>query len=52
MKEFFKIGEHLEKYSKMVHCFMHPIRIVLLSSKMLVSPDNLNNLCITDINCC
>jgi len=26
---------------------MHPICIALLSSKMLISPDKLNNLCIT-----
>jgi len=32
-------------------CFMRPIRISLLSSKMLISPDKLNNLCITDRNC-
>ena len=29
-------------------CFMRPIRIALLSSKMLISTDKLNNLCITD----
>ena len=31
----------------MVDCFLHLIRIALLSSKMLISPDKLNNLCIT-----
>ena len=40
----FKIGEHLAKlHGKMVDCFMRPIRIELLSSKMLISPDKLNN---------
>ena len=36
---------------KMVDCFMCPIRLALWSSKMLISPDKLNNLCITDRNC-
>jgi len=35
----------------MVDCFMCPIRLARLSSKMLISPDKLNNLCITDKNC-
>ena len=36
---------------KMVDCVIHPIRLALLSSKMQISPDKLNNLCITDSNC-
>ena len=48
----FKIGEHLAKLpGKMVDCVIHPIRLELLSSKMQISPDKLNNLCITDRNC-
>ena len=31
----------------MVDCFLHLICTALLSSKMLISPDKLNNLCIT-----
>ena len=51
-KRIFKIGEHLAKVTgKMVDCFMRPIRLALMSSKMLISPHKLNNLCITDINC-
>jgi len=30
---------------------IYPIRLALLSSKMQISPDKLNNLCITDRNC-
>ena len=33
----------------MVDCFMHPIRLALLSSKMLILPDKLNNLCIRGV---
>jgi len=51
-ERIFRIGEHLTKLqAKMVDCFMPPIRIALLSTKMLISPDKLNNLCITDRNC-
>jgi len=32
-------------------CFMRPIHLALLPSNMLISPDKLNNLCITDRNC-
>ena len=32
-------------------CFTRPIRLALLPSKMLISPDKFNNLCITDRNC-
>jgi len=38
-KIIFNIGEHLAKLQ------------ALLSSKMQISPDKLNNLCITDRNC-
>ena len=34
----------------MVDCVIHPVRLALLSSKMHISPDKLNNLCITDRN--
>ena len=51
-KRIFKIGEHLAKLQANGNCFMRPIRIALLFSKMLISPDDLNNLCITDRNCC
>ena len=36
-----------EVTGKMVDCFMRPIRLAFLSSKMLISPDKLNSLCIT-----
>jgi len=48
----FKIGEHLAKlWAKIVDCVIYPIPLALLSSKMQISPDKLNNLCITDRNC-
>ena len=48
----FKIGEHLAKlWAKIVDCVIYPIRLALLSSKMQISPDKLNNLCIMDRNC-
>jgi len=51
-ERIFEIGEHLAKLqAKMVDCVIHPIRLSLLSSKMQISPDKLNNLCITDRNC-
>jgi len=37
-ERIFKIGEHLAKLQ--VDCFMCPIRLRLLSSKMQNSPDN------------
>jgi len=40
-----------EVTGKMIDCFMRPIPLALLSSKMLISPDKVNNLCITDRNC-
>jgi len=45
---FFKLVNIWRSYSKMADCFMCPIRLALLSSKMLISPDKLNNLCITE----
>ena len=36
---------------KIVDSVMYPIRLALLSSKMQISPDKLNNLCNTDRNC-
>jgi len=49
----FETGKHLAKVTgKMVDCVIHPIRLRRLSSKMQNSPDKLNNLCITDRNCC
>ena len=45
----FKIGEHLAKLR--AKCFMCPIRLALLSWKMLISLDKLNSLCITNRNC-
>ena len=51
-ERIFKIGEHLAKLrGKIVDCVIYPIRLALLSSKMQISPDKLNNLCITDKNC-
>ena len=47
----FKIGEHLAKLWAKSLTVIFPIRLALLSSKMQISPDKLNNLCITDINC-
>ena len=44
----FKIGEVT---GKIVDCVIYPIRLALLSTKMQISPDKLNNLCITDRNC-
>ena len=50
-ERIFKIGEHLAKlWAKSLTVSYH-IRLALLSSKMQISPDKLNNLCITDRNC-
>jgi len=47
-----KIGEHLAKLrAKSLTMSYTPIRLALLSSKMQISPDKLNNSCITDKNC-
>jgi len=51
-ERIFKIGEHLAKLrGKIVDYVIYPIRLALLSSKMQISPDKLNNLFITDKNC-
>jgi len=50
-ERIFKIGEHLAKLQAKWLTLMCPIRLALSSSKMLISPDKLNNLCITDRNC-
>ena len=50
-KRIFKIGEHLAKLWAKSLTVIYPIRLALLSSKMQISPDRLNNLCITDRNC-
>jgi len=46
-----KIGEHLVKLMPKSLTVIYPIRLALLSSKMQISPDKLNNLCIIDRNC-
>jgi len=51
VQEFFKLVNIWQSYRQNGDCFMRPIRIALLVSKMLISPDKLNNLCITDRNC-
>jgi len=48
---FFKLVNIWQSYRQNGDCFVRPIRIALLVSKMLISPDKLNNLCITDRNC-
>ena len=48
---FFKLVNIWRSYRQNGDCFMRPIRIALLSSKMLISPDKLNNLCIMGRNC-
>jgi len=49
-ERIFKIGEHLAKLqAKSLTVSYTPL--ALLSSKMQISPDKLNNLCITDGNC-
>ena len=50
-ERIFKIGEHLAKLRAKSLTVMYPIRLALLSSKMQISPDKLNNLCITDTHC-
>jgi len=47
-ERIFKTGEVT---GKIVDYVIYPIRLALLSSKMQISPDKLNNLCITDKNC-
>ena len=41
----------VKEFLRLTDCVIHPIRRALLSSKMQISPDKLNNLCITDRNC-
>jgi len=50
-ERIFKIGEHLTKLRAKSLTVIYPIRLALLSSNMQISPDKLNNLCITDKNC-
>ena len=50
-ERIFKIGEHLAKLQVKSLTVKHPTRLALLSSMMQISPDKLNNLCITDRNC-
>ena len=53
-ERIFKIDKHLAKLQltgTIVDCFVCPIRLALLSSKMLISPDKLNNLSIADRKC-
>jgi len=51
VKQFLKLVNIWRSYRQNGDCFMRLIRIALLSSKMLISPDKLNNLCIMDKNC-
>jgi len=52
VKEFLRLVNNLAKLrAKSLTESHYPIRLALLSSKMLISPDKLNNLCITDRNC-
>ena len=50
-ERIFKIGEHLGKLWPKSLTVIYPIRHALLSAKMQISPDKLNNLCITEGNC-
>jgi len=38
----------INQSGKMVGCLIRPIHLALLSSKMQISPDKLNKLCMTD----
>ena len=51
VKEFLKLVNIWRSYRQNGDCFLRPIRIALLSSNMLILPDKLSNLCITDRNC-
>ena len=51
VKEFLKLVNIWRSYEQNGNCFMRPIRTAVSSSKTLMSPDKLNNLCISDINC-
>jgi len=48
VKEFLKLVNIWRSYRQNGDCFMRPIRLACLSSKMLISPEKLNNLCITE----
>ena len=52
-ERIFKIDEHLAKLraKAITVSVIYRIRLALLSSKMPISPDKLNNLCITDRSC-
>jgi len=50
-ERFFKIGGHLAKLRAKSLTVIYPIRLALLSSKMQISPNKLNNLCNTERNC-
>ena len=52
VKEFLKLVNIWRSYRQNGDCFVRPTRTVLVSSMMLISPDKLNNLCISDRNCC
>ena len=48
----FKIGQHLAKLrAKWLTVSCTPFALHFCSQKMQISPDKLNNLCITDRNC-
>ena len=50
-ERIFKIGEHLAKLrAKWLTVSYAPFALHFFSSKMPISPDKLNNLCITDRN--
>ena len=51
VKEILKLVNIWRSYRQNGDYFMRTIRIARLSSKMLISPDKLNNLCIMDRNC-
>jgi len=50
-ERIFEIGKHLAKLPAKWLTVIRPIRLPLLSSKLQISPDKLNNLCITGRNC-
>jgi len=50
-ERIFKRWTFGEVTGKIVDYVIYPIRLALLSSKMQISSDKLNNVCITDKNC-
>ena len=50
-KEFLTLVNIWQSYRQNGWLCHTPIRLALLSSKMQISPDKVNNLCITDKNC-